>query len=440
MALKTLKNKIPVFQWKPLSPKQLQVMTWWKDYSPYKEYDAIIADGSVRAGKTVSMAYGFTDWAMSSFDGCNFALCGKTIGSLRRNVVAELKKMLKGRKYKVEDYRSDNLLIIKKNGRINYFYLFGGKDESSQDLIQGITLAGVFFDEVALQVESFVKQAVARCSVDGAKYWFNCNPDGPYHWFKLEWIDKADIKRVLYLHFTMKDNWSLTEAVRERYERMFSGIFYKRFILGLWVLAEGVIYDMFDEERNVRHFDLNPKHWERMFIAVDYGIQNPMTYGKYGVAKEHYHLADYYYHSGRETGKQKTDGEYADDLEKFIGTDPVRYVTIDPSATSFIVELRKRKFFKDKNIKIIPAKNDVMSGIQCVGAKLQQGTFTIEPHCVEDKREFTAYVWDPKATERGKDEPLKENDHCMDRNRYGVYTDSVLYARRVNMSGKGAQR
>lgn len=414
-------------------------MTWWKDYSPYNDYDAIIADGSVRSGKTVSMEYGFVDWAMSSFNGCNFALCGKTIGSLRRNVVAELKKILKGRKYKVEDYRSDNLLIIKKGGNVNYFYLFGGKDESSQDLIQGITLAGVLFDEVALQTESFVKQAVARCSLEGSKYWFNCNPDGPYHWFKTEWIDKADVKRVLYLHFNMTDNWSLSDKVRERFERMFSGIFYKRFILGLWVMAEGVIYDMFDEEINVKDYEYDPKIWTRMLVAVDYGIQNPMTFGKYWVSGERYHLADTYYHSGKESGKQKTDSEYADELIKFIGDDKIKYVTVDPSAASFMVELRKLKFFKERDIKILPAKNAVMKGIQCVGAKLQQGTFTIASHCTNDKREFTAYVWDEKKAKRGLDEPLKENDHCMDRNRYGVYTDTVLYSNRLNFSGKGAK-
>ena len=117
--------------------------------------------------------------------------------------------MLRSRGYTVADHRADNLVIITKGDVTNYFYIFGGKDERSQDLIQGITLAGVFFDEVALMPESFVNQATGRCSVDGSKYWFNCNPDGPYHWFKTEWIDKREEKHLLYLHFTMDDNLSL---------------------------------------------------------------------------------------------------------------------------------------------------------------------------------------------------------------------------------------
>lgn len=439
MAKKSLRNKITPFVWSTFSLKQLQVLTWYKHPSPYADYDAIIADGSVRSGKSVTMIKSFTKWALEEFDGQNFGICGKTIGAIRRNVISELKKMLKGSAYTIEDHRTDNLLIISYGGKTNYFYLFGGKDEASQDLIVGITLAGVLFDEVAIQNEAFVRQAIARCSVEGSKLWFNCNPQGPYHWFKLEWIDKAEEKRALYIHFTMVDNLSLSKAIRERYERLYSGIFYKRYILGLWVMAEGVIYDMFNPEINVKHMDVPDKYWERMFIAIDYGIQNPMTYGKYGVRNDHYHLCDRYYHSGRDSNKQKTDVEYADELIAFIGKDPIRYVTVDPSATSFIAELNKRKFFKEHNIKIVPAKNAVMKGIQALSVKLQQGKFTIEPHCTEDMREFNSYIWDKKAGDRGIDEPLKENDHCMDRNRYAVYTDIVVFSKRVIVSGKGAR-
>lgn len=197
------------------------------------------------------MSLSFAMWAMESFDGQNFAMCGKTIGSFRRNVLFWLKLMLKSRGYYVEDHRADNLVIVRRNGKENYFYIFGGKDERSQDLIQGITLAGVFFDEVALMPESFVNQATGRCSVDGSKYWFNCNPDGPYHWFKTDWIDKAEKKKIVYLHFTMNDNLSLSERIKKRYRSMYTGVFYKRYILGLWAVAEGIIYDMFSEEKHV---------------------------------------------------------------------------------------------------------------------------------------------------------------------------------------------
>lgn len=261
--LKTLKDKLQkmktnranrqigqTFHFSPFSRKQKQVLTWWCKESPVHDMDGVIADGAIRSGKTISMSLSFVMWAMSTFTGQNFAMCGKTIGSFRRNVLFWLKLMLRSRGYSITDHRADNLLTIRKDGKENYFYIFGGKDERSQDLIQGITLAGVFFDEVALMPESFVNQATGRCSVKGSKFWFNCNPDGPYHWFKQNWIDKSigylgkeetarrmqqaaaegkdpGLKDILYLHFTMDDNLSLDEEIKARYRSMYVGVFFK---------------------------------------------------------------------------------------------------------------------------------------------------------------------------------------------------------------------
>lgn len=236
------------FKWQALSVKQLKVMTWWCDPSPYKDYDGIIADGAVRSGKTVSMAASFVNWAMERFEDCDFALCGKTVGSLRRNVINTLKQQLLSLNLTYEERRTENLITISKGRRTNYFYCFGGKDESSQDLIQGMTLAGVLLDEVALMPQSFVTQAEARCSVEGAKVWYNCNPRAPSHYFKKEYVDIAAQKRLLYLHFTMEDNLTLSEHVKDRYKRMFTGVFYQRNVLGLWVTAEGKIYTAFGED------------------------------------------------------------------------------------------------------------------------------------------------------------------------------------------------
>lgn len=428
------KAKIVPFKFKPFSKKQLMVLSWWMKDSPVQDRDMIICDGSVRAGKTVSMALSYIMWAIETFNGENLGMSGKTIGSLRRNVIQPLKKMLKSRGYKVHDKRADNYLIISKGSVQNYFYLFGGKDESSQDLIQGITLAGMFFDEVALMPESFVNQATSRCSIEGSKMWFNCNPSGPYHWFKIEYLDKLEEKNALHIHFTMDDNLSLSERIKQRYKSLYSGIFYKRYILGLWVLAEGIIYDMFSEEKNVKVLN---EDWEYMFVSVDYGIQNPMTYGMYGRKGKKYHLMKSYYHSGRETGKQKTDGEYADEMDKFLDHDKkkIRYIIVDPSATSFIAELRKRGY------KVVKAKNDVLEGITCLSNLLEQGDFTMDPSCKEDIKEFFSYVWDDKAVSRGEEKPVKENDHCCDRNRYAVLTDQKLYpsTNRKNYSGRGAR-
>jgi len=412
--------------------------------SPYADKDGIVCDGAIRSGKTVIMSLSFVIWLMDTFNYCNFGMAGKTIGSFRRNVLFKLKIILRLRGYKVKEHRTENYMTISKtiDGTYteNYVYVFGGKDESSQDLVQGFTSAGFFFDEVALMPESFVNQAVARCSEEGRKLWFNCNPEGPYHWFFLEWIKKIDIKDLLRLHFTLDDNPSLSKRTKDFYKRMFTGVFFKRFILGLWVMAQGIIFDMFTEE-NVVSAPFTKKQSERLFISCDYGTQNPCTFGKYGVLKGHYHLFESYYYCGRDKGVQKTDSMYADDMGEFIGKDDIKYIIIDPSATSFIAELRKRNFknSNDIKVKVIKASNNVMKGIQALAIKLQARKFTIEPECIDDAKEFASYVWDEKATLRGIDTPLKTNDHCMDRNRYAVYTDMRMHHKITKVSGRGAR-
>lgn len=262
--------KKAVFKFKPFSRKQSQLLTWWLPESGVSDYNGIIADGAIRSGKTVSMALSFVMWAMANFDEQNLAMCGKTIGSFRRNVLSTLKPMLDSRGYKYSDHRSDNLLEITHDGRTNYFYIFGGKDERSQDLIQGITLAGVFFDEVALMPESFVNQATGRLSVTGSKYWFNCNPQAPSHYFKKKWIDEREEKKLLYLHFTMDDNLSLADEIKARYKSMYTGVFFRRYILGLWVAAEGVIYDLFADKKE-RYIISTPPPIRYATIGVDFG-------------------------------------------------------------------------------------------------------------------------------------------------------------------------
>lgn len=404
------------FKFKPFSMKQRKVLNWWCDTSPVKNKDGIIADGAIRSGKTVSMSLSYIMWAMSVFSGQNFGLCGKTIGSFRRNVLFWLKLMLRSRGYKIQDHRADNLLVVTLRGIENYFYIFGGKDERSQDLIQGITLAGCFFDEVALMPESFVNQATGRCSVKGSKYWFNCNPDGPYHWFKTEWIDRKKEKNLIHLHFTMEDNLSLAEKIKERYRSMYTGVFYERYILGLWTVAEGVIYDMFSMGVHVKDMISNLLSSGR-YVSVDYGTQNATVFllwnkGKDGV----WYCTKEYYYSGREEKRQKTDSEYADDLVCWLGETKVKTIIVDPSAASFIAELRKR------GMSVTKAKNDVADGIRLVGTLLNTKRIAFSKECVNTILEFSSYVWDTKAADKGEDKPIKEHDHAMDAVRYFCYT------------------
>jgi PBSX family phage terminase large subunit len=424
-----------VFRYKPFSKKQKQALTWWiepeydsesqliNEGSPFWDKDALIADGAVRSGKTLTLSLSFILWAMSAYKFANFGLSGKTIGSLRRNVIFTLKIMIQLRGYKIEDRKTENLLIISKDGVENYFYLFGGKDEKSQDLVQGFTAAGFFFDEVVLMPQSFVNQAIARCSEEGAKLWFNCNPDGPFHWFKTEWIDKLLEKNALRIHFDLDDNPSLSEKVKDTYRRRFSGIFYQRMILGLWVIAEGIIYPDFNKEKHCITEEEVPE-LDNTKNASDYGITNPMVFLKAGIkqinGEPHLFILDEYYNDGKGSheGKIKTDLLFLEEYNSFNSESPIkRELIIDPSATSLI------NLFRQNGIIVRAANNEVLEGINNVSMWLKQGRIHIvESKCPNLIKEFSSYAWDVDSSRLGKDKPIKENDHALDALRYLIQT------------------
>ena len=409
------------WKWGDISRKQKFVLNWWTDNSKYKDYDGIVADGAIRSGKTVSMAFSYVMWAMETFQGFNFGMCGKTIASFRRNVLTVLKTQLRTRGYKVKDNKSENLVVISKGDKENNFYIFGGKDEASQDLIQGITIAGIFFDEVALMPESFVNQGTARCSVDGSKFWFNCNPAGPFHWFKQHWINKCRSKNLVYLHFTMADNLTLTDKIRKRYASQYVGVFFQRYILGLWVAAEGLIYDMFEKDKHV--VDVSELSLEgNTYVSCDYGTQNATVFllWQKESTSERWCLKREYYYSGRDNNKQKTDSELADDFEKWLAEDKPEKTIVDPAAASFIVELKKRGYSVKK------ADNEVRNGISDVSTALYKKNILIDKSCKHTLEEFSSYCWDEKRANAGEDFPVKMNDHCMDALRYFVKTMKLV--------------
>ena len=406
------KAKKQGFEFKPFSRKQKQVLTWWCPSSPVKDIDGIIAAGAIRSGKTLCMSLSYVLWAMESFNQQNFGMAGKTIGSFRRNVLFWLKLMLKSRGYQVVDHRSDNLIVVSKGDTQNFFYIFGGKDERSQDLIQGITLAGMFFDEVALMPESFVNQATGRCSVTGSKFWFNCNPDNPRHWFKVNWIDKCEEKHIIYLHFTMDDNLSLSEKIKERYRSMYVGVFFKRYILGLWCVAEGLVYSMFDEEKHVT--DEHMSGALEYIVSIDYGTVNPFSAGLWAFDGKYSQREAELYYNSREVGKRVDDEAYYKMLKELIGDRKVSCIIIDPSAASFIEVIKKYGEYTVKK-----ADNDVLDGIRVVTTMLNKGLLKIYKDCTSCINEFGLYCWDE---EKNNDTVIKENDHAMDDTRYYVYT------------------
>lgn len=398
-----------------ISDKQKKILAF-----PYSRYDALICDGAVRSGKTSIMMWAFVEWAMTNFDGQRFGICGKTVNSATQNIIIPFISMtLAKQRYAMMWRRSDKILEVRYRGAVNYFEVFGGKDESSFALIQGRTLAGVLLDEVVLMPESFVNQAITRCSVAGSRLWFSCNPGNPGHWFFKEWIQNNGQHNALYLHFSMTDNPSLDEKTLERYRTSFAGVFYRRYVLGEWVAGDGVIYDMFDLQENSYNDATRPigLKWEcSRAIACDYGTTNPMRYLDIYDNGETIYVDREYDWDSRQTHRQKTDQEYADDLQTFMGDDPQFNcpVIVDPSAASFIAELKSRGIF------VIAADNEVLDGIRKTSTLLFKRQLLVHESCKRFYEEVGTYSWDQRAAERGEDSPVKQSDHSMDALRYFI--------------------
>ena len=398
---------------KSFSPKQMRVLCWWCRQSPYRDKDAIICDGAVRSGKTICMGLSFILWAFYRFEGKNFAICGKTIRTVKRNLVMELLPVLQELGFACEMRYGENQMILHCGGRTNRFYFFGGKDESSAGLIQGITLAGLLLDEVVLMPRSFVEQALARCSETGAKFWFSCNPESPGHWFYTQWIRKAEEKNALYVHFTMADNPALSQETIQRYRSMFSGPFYQRFVEGKWVQAEGLVYPFMGESM---YWNVPEGGFDSWVISMDYGTVNPTSAGLWGRKEGVWYRVEEYYYASRETGISRTDEEHYEALRRLVGGRKIAKLVVDPSAASFLELVRRRGEFP-----AVPAENNVENGIRLVSSALKTGAIRICRNCTGAIREFGLYRW---KDNQERDLPVKENDHAMDEIRY--FVSSVL--------------
>ena len=403
-----------------LSEKQIKILAFAES-----DYDALICDGSIRSGKTSIMSVAFVLWAMKNFNGKNFGICSKTTVTADRNVIKPLIGLAFIKERFEFKYSTNKKLEMSDGKHSNTFYIFGGRDSGSYQFIQGITLAGVLLDEVALMPRSFVDQALARCSVTGRKFWFNCNPEGQLHWFNQEWILEAERHNALHLHFTLDDNPSLDPKIKEGYENMYTGVFYDRYIKGLWVSAEGVIYaETFTDENKLTPKEvLENKYEGDFYVSCDFGIQNAtvfLLWRKICNQNKYVCLREYYY-SGREEKHLKTVTELVEDLTTMLdGIDP-HYVIIDPSASALKVELRRQGY------KVRDAQNEVVNGISHTSKLLQDKLLLFNTECKNTINEFSLYMWDETAADGGVDVPIKENDHCMDALRYFVNTERLYY-------------
>lgn len=390
-----------------ISEKQLKILAF-----PYTKYEAIICDGAIRSGKSSIMMWAFVKWGMMNFDGQRFAICGKSVDSCIKNVIQPFLAMSLAREtYRLRWRRIDKVLEVQNGNITNLFEVFGGKDESSFSLIQGRTLAGVLLDEVALQPRSFVEQALARCSVTGSRFWFNCNPGPPSHWFYQEWIKQTERHKALHLHFLLEDNPALDPEIVERYKNTYAGVFYRRYILGEWCVADGLVYPMFDK---AKHIATEQHSGGVYYISIDYGTLNPTAMGLWQLRNGKAVMLKEYYYDGRKQKRQKTDEEYADDLEAFAEGYQIERVIVDPSAASFKETLRRRGKFA-----VMDANNAVLDGIRLTGSLLLAGRILFDASCENTFDEFGSYCWDEK---KETDAVVKESDHAMDMIRYFVYT------------------
>ncbi len=382
-----------------LSPKQKEVFTWC--YSP--DHDAIICDGAVRSGKTMCMTASFILWAMNRFSGAVFGICGKTICSAERNIISPLFEIADITRYfKLNYNRSSNLLTVENSRGKNSFYIFGGKDESSYMHIQGITLSGILFDEVALMPRSFVEQAITRTlSVKEAKLWFNCNPDSQFHWFYTEWIKCAEKRKALRLHFLMSDNPSLTQKQLDNAEKQFTGVFYDRYIKGLWVSAEGVIYKDFAEHTENFLIEKMPDDIVRCSIGFDFGGNGSAHAGictGFSRRLQKVIILDEFYLK-EIVSPARLENEIIDFIRRCQSKYPVYDGYFDSAETTLIRGV-KNACARDKvNFCVNNArKGEISERIKFTNMIMSQGRFFIMKNCVHIIQALQSAVWNGKAS------------------------------------------
>lgn len=393
------------------SPNQQLLFDWWKG-----DKDTVIAQGKIRSGKSYAMGIAFIFWAMHNFDMQNFIMAGQSIGSLKRNITNKLIQILKQSqtiKFTVKVNESKNYFDVFYKNKWNRFYLFHGSNADSYISIHGLTAAGAMFDEALLLNQEFVNQAIARCSVDGAKFWMTLNPGSPMHWLKTEWIDKLEEKNALLIKFGFEDNHTLTQKTIDMYMRTYRGVFKKRYIENEWAASEGVIYDNWTvDEFNFKRMELE-KGYDRKFkyvriAGLDFGSNNPNAFIAGLLSKKDETI--YWYNEIYER-KQRLK-----DLNKKISTkvEKNRKIIGDGNVPELIDQLYD---FGQNIERAKKPPGSVKTGIM----KLLGYKMVVHPTCTNLIDELNSYSWAiDKNTNLPLDEPKKENDHLCDAMRYAM--------------------
>lgn len=386
------------------TPKQLELLRiWCRGELRYLN----ILSGSVRSGKTWISLVLWAFWVASMPKDGNYLMTAKTITSLRRNCLDLLQEQVGAKNFTYNLSRKEGRLF----GRL--IYLEGCNDARSESKIRGMTLHGAYCDELTQFTHDFFEMLLTRLSVPKAKLFATTNPDSPKHWLWAQYLERRDELDLLYLEFLIEDNTFLDPEFVERQKLLHRGVFYDRFILGRWVLAEGLIYLAQANGEGVVP-EGPQRRYTRYFVSVDYGTVNPFSAGLWGYSGGVWYRLREYYWDSRKKARQLTDGEYYTALDSFIGGLPVDAIIIDPSAASFITCIRRAGKYRS-----VPADNDVMNGIRRTAEAFAAGKIKVNECCTNTIAEFGAYRWDEDA---GKDAPIKENDHAMDDIRYFVNT------------------
>lgn len=390
------------FKFKPFSKQQQRLIHWWRPGLVSSENDFVIADGSIRSGKTIACIIGFLTWSQEMFEGESFILAGKTMGALKKNVVRPMLQILEAWGWPYTYIRSGTDARIEIGS--NVYYLYGANTEAAQDALQGLTAAGAYLDEAALFPRSFIDQAIGRCSVDGWKVWMNCNPEGPHAYIKEEFIDKATEKRVYRLHFVMDDNLTLSVDRKEAYRRAWSpgSVFYKRFILGLWVAADGLIYQQFAD--NVKQYLVDPKWLEEneiiyATIGVDFGgTKSAHSFTLTGFTRGYKQVAvlDEYYCKERINPKQLQD-DFIDFVRRAQSKYKVYEAYCDSAEQTLIAGLEMACAQAHVGIDIKNAiKGSINDRIAFYNSLIAQNRWKVMKHCKHIIEAFENACYDDK--------------------------------------------
>lgn len=384
----------------PLSAKQLQS---YQDAT--KRYNIWV--GAVSSGKTYASLYAFIDKLKNGPPG-DVMILGVNRETIQRNLLKDL--------YNILGFPTPSSKTTETTLYGHRVFFVGAPDEGSVRRIQGATLALAYVDEATNVPQPLWRMLQSRLRVPKAQLLATCNPEGPAHWLKKEILDKAEELDVNFWNFVLDDNPYLTEEYKNALKKEYSGMWYKRYILGEWAVAHGLIYDSYDDDNLYENNNSNPNYY---IVGIDYGTSNATAAVLCSVTPKVWpqvHVEEEYYYDSAKKGRSKTDAELADDIKDFIGYKPISAIYVDPSAASLKLELRRR------DLPVLDARNDVLEGIKVTSKFISNKNIVIHKSCKTLIDVIQSYAWDPKAADRGEDAPLKKREHICDALRYAIYS------------------